>query len=64
MKFEYRQVAKPDVVFEKTYTPHGNTSNVFQVRGEDFRAGGTVSAWRVSLWSGDQLMAERKSFLW
>jgi len=64
VKFEYRQVAKPDSVFEKTYEPHGDVSYVFQVRGEDFRAGGTVSAWRVSLWNGDQLLAEKKSFLW
>jgi len=64
VKFEYRQLAKTDAVFEKTYAPHGDTAKVFQVRGEEFRSGGSVSAWRVSLWNGDQLVAERKSFLW
>jgi hypothetical protein len=64
VKFEYRQVAKPNTVFEQTYAPHDATSNIFAVRGEDFRSGGSVSAWRVSLWNGDQLLAEKKSFLW
>jgi hypothetical protein len=64
VKFEYRQVAKPGTIFEQTYTPHGDVWNIFEVRGEAFRSGGSVSAWRVSLWNGDQLLAEKKSFLW
>ena len=64
VKFEYRQVAKPATVFEKTYAPHGDVAKVFEIRGEDFRSGGSVSAWRVTLWNGDQLVAEKKSFLW
>jgi len=64
VKFEYRQVAKPAMVFEKTYTPQGDIVKVFEVRGEDFRAGGSVSAWRVTLWKDDQLVAEKKSALW
>jgi hypothetical protein len=64
VKFEYRQIAKPGTIFEQTYTPHGDASKVFAVRGEAFRSGGSVSAWRVSLWNGDQLLAEKKSFLW
>lgn len=42
----------------------GTVSHVFEVRGEEFHSGGRVSAWRVSLWSGDTLLAERKSTLW
>jgi hypothetical protein len=64
VKFEYRQVAKPGTIFEQTYSPHGDESKVFEVRGDPFRSGGSVSAWRVSLWNGDQLLAEKKSFLW
>jgi hypothetical protein len=64
VKFEYRQIGKPDVIGEQTYTPHRDTANVFTVRGEEFRSGGSVSAWRVSLWDGDHLVAEKKSFLW
>jgi hypothetical protein len=64
VKFEYRQVAKPAQVLEQTYVPHGDTRKLFEVRGEAFRSGGVVSAWRVSLWNGDQLVAEEKSVLW
>jgi hypothetical protein len=64
VKFEYRQVGKAATVFEKTYTPHGDVAKLFEVRGEDFRAGGSVSAWRVTLWKDDQLVAEKKSVLW
>ncbi|HTS19247.1 MAG TPA: hypothetical protein VMP11_16845 [Verrucomicrobiae bacterium] len=64
VKFEYRQLAKPDEVFVQTYTPHGDTRKLFQVRGEAFRSGGLVSAWRVSLWNRDQLLAEKQSVLW
>lgn len=64
VKFEYRQVARPGEVFEETYVPHGNARNLFVVRGEQFRSGGVVSAWRVSLWRGDQVVAEEKSVLW
>ena len=64
VKFEYRQVAKPAQVFEQTYTPDGDERHLFEVRGEQFRAGGVISAWRVSLWDGDKVLAEEKSVLW
>ena len=64
VKLEYRQIAKPTVIGEQTYVPNRDASTLFQVRGEEFRSGGSVSAWRVSLWNGDQLVAEKKSFLW
>jgi len=64
VKFEYRQIARPNVIGEQTCVPHQDTANLFQVRGEEFRSGGSVSAWRVSLWDGDHLVAEKKSFLW
>lgn len=31
---------------------------------EDFNRLGSLVAWRVSLWDGEQLLAEQKSFLW
>ena len=64
VKFEYRQVEKPNLVLEKTYTPQGDQTTVFAVRGSEFHPGGPVSAWRVSLWNGDQLLAEKLSALW
>lgn len=34
------------------------------VKGDDYKKLGKVIAWRVTLWDGDQLLAEQKSFLW
>jgi len=34
------------------------------IAGEDFAKIGAVQAWRVTLWDGDTLLAEQKSFLW
>ena len=35
-----------------------------KLEGEDFKKAGEITAWRASLWQGDQLLAEQKSFLW
>jgi hypothetical protein len=32
--------------------------------GEAYKNFGELIAWRVTLWSGDQLLGEQKSFLW
>ena len=32
--------------------------------GDDYKNFGEVVAWRVTLWSGDQMLGEQKSFLW
>lgn len=32
--------------------------------GEDLPAAGDIVAWRATLWKGDTLLAEQKSFLW
>ena len=64
VKFEYRQVNIPDKILVQSLTPAGQSWNVFTVAGEDFLNGGSISAWRVSLWDGDRLLAERKSVLW
>ena len=32
--------------------------------GESYRTAGEVIAWRATLWEGDKLLAEQKSFLW
>jgi hypothetical protein len=32
--------------------------------GEKYKTIGEVTAWRVTLWDGDQLLGEQKSFLW
>lgn len=35
-----------------------------ELAGQDYREFGDVTAWRVTLWEGDQLLSEEKSFLW
>lgn len=35
-----------------------------QLVGDEFKKFGEVTAWRATLWSGDQLLGEQKSFLW
>jgi hypothetical protein len=32
--------------------------------GDEFRKFGSLVAWRVTLWNGDRLLGEQKSFLW
>jgi hypothetical protein len=32
--------------------------------GEEFKNFGDLTAWRVTLWDGDRLLSEQKSFLW
>ena len=32
--------------------------------GDDYKSIGEVTAWRVTLWEGDQQLGEQKSFLW
>ena len=34
------------------------------LKGDDYKAFGDVTAWRTTLWDGDQLLDEKKSFLW
>jgi len=34
------------------------------LEGADYRNFGTLVAWRATLWGGDQLLSEQKSFLW
>jgi len=35
-----------------------------KLAGNEYKLFGEVTAWRVTLWDGDQLLAEQKSFLW
>lgn len=64
VKFEYRQVGRPDKIAMQQFVPGRAQSHVFPVLGEEYRQGGVVSGWRASLWRGDQVLAEKKSSLW
>ncbi len=42
----------------------GATWSTLTLDGETFRKVGEVTAWRATLWHGDVLLTEQKSFLW
>ncbi|MCU0771674.1 MAG: hypothetical protein MUE94_07900 [Verrucomicrobia bacterium] len=35
-----------------------------ELRGADYKEFGKITAWRVTLWAGDEMLDEYKSFLW
>ena len=53
-------------VLEKPVEPCGRFSHWTEVLlvGEDYKSFGKVTAWRVTLWEGSQLLGEQQSFLW
>ncbi len=54
------------LVTEKTVKPPKlfRKWSVLEVTGEDYKKFGELLAWRATLWDGDKLLAEQKSFLW
>ena len=52
-------------VLESDVTPAAYRSwTSLKLGGDDWRNFGALVAWRVTLWNGDQLLGEQKSFLW
>ncbi len=50
---------------EDTVTPHFFRHwNSLTLAGKDYKNFGELVAWRVTLWSGNQMLGEQKSFLW
>ena len=52
---------------ETEFEPGKNSMNRWtslSLAGEDYKNFGEVTAWRVTLWDGEQLVGEQKSFLW
>lgn len=41
-----------------------NRWSALLLAGEAYKTFGEVTAWRVTLWDGEQLVGEQKSFLW
>ena len=71
LRLELRGIAKggdlPDeFLLEQRVEPGGWLSRWtgLALSGEDYKNFGQVTAWRVSLWEGEQLLGEQKSFLW
>ena len=54
------------IVLEKNVRPARffSTWSSVPLEGEDFGEMGRLIAWRVTLWRGNELLAEQKSFLW
>jgi hypothetical protein len=55
-----------DIVLERSVKRKAwlSTWSSVTLEGDEFQRAGEVVAWRVSLWQGDQLLADQKSFLW
>ena len=69
LRVELRGIAKGDLPREKTLEgevkPHrlGHWTSL-TIGGDDYKDFGDVTAWRVTLWAGDQILGESRSFLW
>ena len=70
LRVEIRGVAEGNVpkqkVLEKTAKGGGWFSHWSSLNfgGDEYKQFGEVTAWRVTLWEDDLLLAEQKSFLW
>jgi len=70
LRIEIRGVAHgnlpPNVTLEKDVKPGFwfNHWAYLPLDGADFKRIGEVTAWRATLWDGDKMIGEQKSFLW
>jgi hypothetical protein len=69
LRVELRGTAKGDLPSKtslETQVRITGTGHWAQLKlvGDDYKKFGEVTAWRATLWSGDQLLGEQHSFLW
>ena len=70
LRLELRGIAKGSLPRELTLEQGVTSAGWFGrwtsllLNGDKYRDFGEVTAWRVTLWEGDQLLGEQKSFLW
>jgi hypothetical protein len=69
LRLELRGIAKGNLPQLKTLEQEvkGGVASRWtslKLTGEDYQSFGEVTAWRVTLWEGDQMLGEQKSFLW
>ena len=70
LRVELRGLAQGNLPRQKTIETPVNAGrgasrwNGVVLAGEDYKAFGEVTAWRVTLWDGETLLGEQKSFLW
>lgn len=69
LRLELRGIG-PDSLPRQTSLEQSVTPHFFRhwtsltLGGDDLKKFGSVTSWRATLWSGDQMIAEQKSFLW
>ncbi len=69
LKVEVRGVAEGNLPSERMVESamkggSGSRWTTITLSREDYAALGEMTAWRVTLWAGDELIGEQKSFLW
>lgn len=64
---DYRQAATGSTILSMSQElPAGENSGLveFSVAGESYRTKGRVLAWRIRMFSGKELIEEKRSYLW
>ena len=69
LRLELRGIAKGNLPRLKTLEQEvkggvGARWTGIKLSGADYQDFGEVTAWRVTLWDGEQMIGEQKSFLW
>jgi hypothetical protein len=65
--FEYRQAATTDKVLtlENTFPAAAKAGQgEFAIIGNDYQTNGRVLAWQVTVFRGDEIVGQRRSFMW
>lgn len=66
-KFQYRQSRSKEIVrtlVEPMPNVKGTVRSYFAVVGKAYLTYGPVASWRFTIWRGDTVVAETKSFIW
>jgi hypothetical protein len=70
LRVELRGVVQGDVPKQTTLELPVESGHRFSrwssltLAGDEYKAFGDVTAWHVTLWDGDKMLSEQKSFLW
>ncbi len=69
LRVELRGTAKnklpSEIRLENFFTlTSGSHWSALKLDGEQYKDFGEITAWRVTLWAGDEMLSEQKSFLW
>ena len=67
VRLDYRQAMTREKVMTKTQEYKnfdGYEKTVLKVAGDDYRKGGVVNSWRISIVRDGKIVAQEKSFIW